>query len=100
MTPLEQAQYLTTMIGMGYYSVKPIRNQEYWVGLFDFLFTTAIIVGKMGDTLNIYDRWCYHSREDAQKALDNWNGIDEPEGWHRHPSSGRRRQNGLEIVYP
>jgi hypothetical protein len=98
MTPLDQAKYLTTMIGMGYYSIKPIRDNEYWTGLMNLMFTTAIMVGKMGDEISIYDRWCYHSREDAQKALDNWNGIGEPDGWHRHPQSGRRRQNGLETI--
>lgn len=98
MTPIEQAQYLTTMRKMGYYSIRPIRDQEYWVSLLDYLFTTAIIVGKMGDESTIHDRWCYHSREDAQKSLDIWDGIGEPDGWHRHPFSGRRRQNGLETV--
>lgn len=98
MTPLEQAQYLTDMIGEGYYSIKPIRDHEYWTGLMDFLFTTAIVVGKMGDRTTVWDRWCYHSREDAQKALDKWDGNGEPDGWHRHPYSGRRRQNGLETV--
>lgn len=98
MTPLQQAGYLTTMMGMGYFSIKPIRNGEYWAGLYIFMFTTAIIVGKMGDEYSVEDRWCYHNREDAQKALDNWNGIGEPDGWHRHPYTGRRRQNGLETV--
>lgn len=98
MTPIEQANYLTTMIGMGYYSLKPIRDQQYWAGLFNFLFTTAIIVGKMGDESIIYGRWCYHSRDDAQKALDNWDGNGEPDGWHRHPHSGRRRAEDSEYI--
>jgi hypothetical protein len=40
------------------------------------------------------DRWCYQSYEEAKKALINWNGEGEPDGWHRHPSTGRRRPDG------
>lgn len=43
------------------------------------------------------DRWCYHTYEDAYKALLAWGlqgGDGEPQGWHRNPSTGRRRENG------
>lgn len=105
MTPFEQARYLTSMKEQGYYSLRPI-GIHHWVGLFDFMFTTAIIVGEMGDSMNVHDRWCYHSRADAQKALDAWDalwegGTSEPAGWHRHPMSGRRRNiHGEETVEP
>ena len=26
--------------------------------------------------------------------MDKWDGTGEPEGWMRHPSSGRRRPGG------
>ncbi|MEX3929785.1 hypothetical protein AB4Y36_38240 [Paraburkholderia sp. BR10936] len=40
---------------------------------------------------------CYyylHACDAAAKALDAWDGQHEPEGWFRHPPSGRRRRNG------
>ncbi len=42
------------------------------------------------------DRWCYHTYTLAWHALDAWTGDEdsEPQGWHRHPSSGRRRPDG------
>jgi hypothetical protein len=40
------------------------------------------------------DRWCYESYEKAKAALDAWDGEGEPTGWHRHPDTGRRRENG------
>jgi hypothetical protein len=43
------------------------------------------------------DRWCYESREAAMIALFAWEhrgGEGEPNGWHRHPISGRRRPGG------
>lgn len=53
-----------------------------------FLYTTAILSG-----LNHWgyeDRWCYSDTGSAKEALDKWDGSGEPEGWHRHPASGRR----------
>jgi hypothetical protein len=98
-TPLEQAKFLTEMIGAGYTSVRPIRGGSHWAGLHKFMFTSAIIVGRMGDHIGYDDRWCYHTDEDAQKALDAWDGVGEPDGWHRHPGTGRRRQDDVEWVY-
>jgi hypothetical protein len=42
------------------------------------------------------DRWCFCDYATAKRALMAWSGEDdtEPEGWHRHPSTGRRRPNG------
>jgi hypothetical protein len=42
------------------------------------------------------DRWCFHSYARARAALEDWNGEEgtEPWGWHRHPDTGRRRENG------
>lgn len=40
------------------------------------------------------DRWCYHTYLDALLALTEWDGQIEPDGWHRHPDSGRRRPDG------
>lgn len=61
-----------------------------WAGLSPFLYTTAIVVGRLGDTDGFDDRWCYHTSEAAQAALAAWDGIGEPHGWHRQPGTGRR----------
>lgn len=48
-------------------------------------------------TFGYEDRWCYSSYEKARASLDIWvaaNGEGEPYGWHRHPSTGRRRPDG------
>lgn len=54
------------------------------------LYTTAIIVGQVGDDTGYDDRWCYENVFDAVLALRAWGGEGEPVGWHRHPASGRR----------
>jgi len=61
------------------------------------IYTAAIIIldSDPGQALYGYeDRWCYHTPDAAAQALAEWNGEGEPQGWHRHPSSGRRREAG------
>lgn len=55
-------------------------------------YTFAILTGITWSSYE--DRWCYSSYEKAKAALDAWDGEGEPQGWHRHPSTGRRRENG------
>lgn len=61
-----------------------------------FMYTHAIIWGYMADAKESYeDRWCYRHQALAVAAADVWAGPpDEPDGWHRHPRSGRRRPDG------
>lgn len=59
--------------------------------------TAAIIVMRESEIeLGYDDRWCYHSIPAATLALATWQqaATPEPEGWHRHPLSGRRRKDG------
>ncbi len=59
------------------------------------MFTYAIVVGKPDD--NWYDdRWCYERALDAISAAVTWSSSPDPEptGWHRHPTTGRRRPDG------
>lgn len=53
-------------------------------------------VGPPGD-LDLLDDWLYDTPEAAVAALDAWAacaGAGEPDGWMRHPRSGRRRPGG------
>lgn len=84
--------YLGSLLDLGYTDVRPLPG-ERWAGLFQFMFTSAIIVGRMGDRHGYSDRWCYRDKDAALAALDAWTltgGAGEPEGWHRHPDTGRR----------
>lgn len=40
------------------------------------------------------DCWCYQSLTAAQRAFDAWDGQGEPQGWNKHPESGRWRHDG------
>lgn len=70
---------------------------------------TAMTQGKgrlcSGINLTGYeDCWCYPSIADALIAMHQFNPEveKEPTGWHRHPFSGRRRENcdpAKETVY-
>ena len=81
-----------------YTDIRPLPGNKY-AAINRLLFTCAIIVGKIDYEHGFSDRWCYSSYRDAKEALDNWNGEGEPEGWHRNPITGRRKnENGEEYV--
>ena len=73
----------------GYQEVK-FHADGRWAGLFQFMFTWAVITGR--GVLTYDDRWCYATREKAKASLDAWDMAPgtEPQGWHRHPATGRR----------
>jgi hypothetical protein len=65
------------------------------VAIYPLMFTFAIVsdLSEWG----YGDRWCYSTYNAARNALEEWKRHPEwlePEGWHRHPKSGRRRENG------
>lgn len=100
MSPLEQAGFLTSLMSEGYTNLRPIDEGRSWAGLFRFMFTTAIIVGRMGDTCGYAQHWCFDDEAKAREALEKWDGTGDPEGWHRHLPSNRRRHNGEEYIAP
>ena len=75
-----------------------LRTQgKHYIGVMPLLFTGALIIGSTDNRRTYLDRWCYHSVEEAIAAGDAWSGDwpkTEPEGWHRHPATGRRREHG------
>lgn len=54
------------------------------------------------DPIGYRDRYCYATKEGAIRALQEWDGTGDPEGWHRHVNSGRRRnpETGEEWINP
>jgi len=44
--------------------------------------------------LSYTDVYCYLTPARALEAMRAWNGEGEPDGWHRHPQTGRRREDG------
>lgn len=62
-----------------------------------FMFTWAILADL--DFYGYNERWCYETLVDACGALRDWTGEGEPNGWHRHPNTGRRRdKEGVETI--
>jgi hypothetical protein len=101
MSHIEDAAYLTWLKQeCGYRDITPLGDGR-WKAIYPLLYTNAVIVGLMGARWGYQDRWCYHSYELALVALLAWDGTGEPQGWHRHPGSGRRRDElGQEYVAP
>jgi hypothetical protein len=88
MTP-ENTAFLLWLTAEGYKDVRLI-DDGFYIGIRRFLYTHAIIIGEVNNLDCYLDRWCYDSYNAAKQALDAWDGIGEPIGWHRHPASGRR----------
>lgn len=78
------------------YLIKETEDRSIFV--MPFMFTHAIVWfdRRRGDMSWYNDRWCYHTYAAATTAAENWSGEagTEPEGWHRHPTTGRRREDG------
>lgn len=68
-----------------------------WVGIKRLLFHWTMHTGCLGDEDSYDDRWCYATEDLARRELAAWAALGyqgEPQGWHRHPKSGRRREEG------
>lgn len=85
-----------------YHHVELIRDGEEYVAYYRLMFHWTMITGSMDNFWGYEDRWCYDNRMVGnmllvEHALEEWRlrGFEgEPEHWHRHPKTGRRRVNG------
>ncbi len=91
-----ELEYMQFLLNQGYSDPKPIAGRRI-AFIMPLMFTHAIIVARIGDEYSYDDRWCYHAYASAKAALDAWDGVGEPIGWHRHPATGRRRENDVDI---
>lgn len=66
------------------------------------IYTFRLCIGTEGDETGYDDAYCFHDVQGAIKACMEWDGTGDPEGWHRHIGSGRRRdpETGKEWVAP
>ncbi|AXQ69838.1 hypothetical protein HOU03_gp430 [Caulobacter phage CcrSC] len=68
-----------------------------WAGIKRLMFHWTMHTGEIDNEWSYVDRWCYQTRELASAALRAWaaDGFDgEPQGWHKHPKTGRTREGG------
>lgn len=87
-TPAELA-FVRYLRDNGYTDIK-LTNCGLYGCIAKFMFTHAILLGRVGNFHTYDDRWCYSTYEQAKAALDEWDIRDEPRGWIRHPATGRR----------
>lgn len=100
MTDQQRRDYLRWLKDECGYKHIRLMPDGRWAAVYPLLFTAAVIVGRVGDKVGFDDRWCYHDAAAACLALAAWDGCGEPQGWHRHPATGRRvGADGTEEVY-
>lgn len=90
MTEETPQQWLDRYAGLCGYVEPRLLGEDRYVAIAPKIFTYAIIIGHVGDENSVDDRWCYTSPVAAHLALAVWDGEGEPQGWSRHPASGRR----------
>lgn len=96
-----EALWVAAFCTANIYSHAKLFDDGRYACVAPFLFTHAILLGRVGEQNSYDDRWCYATFEKAVAAIDSWDGAGEPEGWHRHPMTGRRRsEDGEEYINP
>ncbi len=74
--------------------------RDRFIAVLPMMYTHKLVWGFVVDALEGHeDGWCYHTALDAIAAGQAWKGLpgSEPEGWHRHPASKRRRRYDGEL---
>ena len=66
----------------------------WYKALHPLLYHHMMIIGRIDDQIGYEDRWCFADFECALEAFNAWDGTKgtEPDGWHKHPLSGRTRK--------
>ena len=58
------------------------------------IYNWRLRVGHIKDPWGYEDDWCFANQETAMHAFLNWSLEGEPEGWIKHPRTGRYRPGG------
>lgn len=85
---------------LGIFRVKRVGDVN--IDVLPLIFTAAIVTTPVTSDITYTDRWCYRSIPEALAEAQRWPAVpgSEPQGWHRHPGTGRRRENGVETIMP
>ena len=86
-------EFLISTDGCGCRAVKYFGDGTY-AAVKPLLFHWTMIFGFVGDRQTFEDAWCYQHLSNALVALELWDGKGDPQFWHRHPKTGRRRPEG------
>lgn len=66
-----------------------------YLDLVRMLFNWRLLVSDAANVdVSWEDAWCYQDEAAVHAAFENWDGIGEPAGWNKHPTSGRWRHDG------
>lgn len=77
----------------GYFARRVLPDGRM-LGCLRLIYTTKLVVASRVGSYTYDDGWCYDGPLRAVAAMAEWDGEGEPDGWHRHPSTGRRRPDG------
>lgn len=81
----------------GYYRHVGVFGDGEYVAFYPLMFHWTMIRGNLDYQFGYDNRWCFANESVVRKEFEAWEALrfeGEPEGWHRHPDSGRRRPGG------
>ena len=82
-------------IAEGYTNLKSLPDKGI-CGLYRFAFTVGLVIGI--DDWGYYGRYCYHTKKEAQDALESWNGVGDPSGeWIKYKGTGGERSRIVDL---
>ncbi len=61
--------------------ISPTFKHGRWCAIDKFLWTYGLLLDI--DESGYRSRYCYHTFTEAHNALEKWDGVEEPTGWHR-----------------
>lgn len=92
---MEELRFMSFLKSNDYSHVRPIGNGRY-AAIAQFMFSTAIVVGRIGNYSCYEDRWCYKTAEDATLPWKHGMGKVSP----RDGCVTRRREGGAPMAMP
>lgn len=96
MTKNEAAVWVLKLCQRNQYQLPLTIDETRYACIAPMAFNDTIIIGKYGDEAG-WDEQYWYERQMALPALLEWcaDGFEgEPQGWHRHIPSNRRREGG------
>lgn len=101
---LEVAPHSTTKRDPNYLSYTRVLPDGRTLDVAPLLFDRAkLLLSADSTTPFVSDGWCYDDPNVALEQWATWDGVGDPEGWYRNPTTGRRRPGNdpeREIIAP
>lgn len=82
---------------LGHYAALRLLPDGRLIGVTPLLFHWTLHIGI--DWMGYAERYCYRDQGLALYDMLTWSGKGDPQHWHKHPTSGRRRDLKTGVIW-